>query len=103
MKVYTESEWRRLSSLLGEQERLAALLGGLRAAATTREDYEPHDVTDDIAAIQADAIEMRLSAVSAAIERFGSGEYGLCRACGSPIGEERLDALPATEVCLDCS
>jgi DnaK suppressor protein len=103
MKVYTEPEWRRFSSLVDDQEHLTALLGGLRTAATTREDYEPHDVTDDIAALQADAVEMRLSAVSAAIERFQSGEYGLCRFCGSPIGKERLDALPATEVCRDCS
>jgi RNA polymerase-binding transcription factor DksA len=26
-----------------------------------------------------------------------------CEACGGPIGEERLAALPATRVCVDCA
>jgi RNA polymerase-binding transcription factor DksA len=103
MKVFSESERRRRRHLTEEGERLRVLLAGLRSAATNRVGYEPHDVTDDEAALQADAIEARLSAVTAAVDRIESGEYGLCRACGSAIADARLDAVPATDVCRGCA
>ena len=89
--------------MIEEGDRLRDLLGRLRSAATDRAEYEPHDVTDDEAALQADAIEARLVAVEAALDRIGSGEYGQCRACGSGIAEERLDAVPTTDVCRECA
>ena len=47
MRVLSTSEWRHQSQLLDERDRLKGLLEELRAAATSRGDYEPHDVTDD--------------------------------------------------------
>ena len=102
MRGPSESEWRRQSQLIEEGDRLKDLLGRLRSAATDRAEYEPHDVTDDEAALQADAVEARLVAVETALDRIESGEYGLCRVCGSGIAEQRLDALPATDVCRAC-
>ena len=96
-------EWRQQSQLLDERYRLRRLHDGLRVAATSRRDYEPHDVTDDEAAIQADAIEGRLAAVDEALERIDSGGYGICLVCGSGIADERLEALPATALCLSCA
>jgi len=89
--------------LLGDRDRLRVMFEELRAAAMNRSDYEPHDVTDDEAAIQADAIEGRLSAIDEALDRINSGEYGLCLVCGSPITVERLEALYATAVCRNCA
>jgi RNA polymerase-binding transcription factor DksA len=74
----------------------------LRVAATSRRDYEPHDVTDDEAAIQADSIEGRLAAMDEALERIDSGGYGTCLVCGSRIADERFEALPATAFCRRC-
>jgi len=96
-------EWRQQHRLLGDRDRLKDLLEELRAAAMNRPDYEPHDVTDDEAAIQADAIEGRLAAIDEALDRINSGEYGLCLVCGSPITVERLEALCATAVCRNCA
>ena len=31
-----------------------------------------------------------------------AGAYGSCERCGRPIDEERLEALPAARLCLDC-
>jgi DnaK suppressor protein len=95
-------EWRHRRQLIVESDRLRGMSAGLRAAATSRADYEPHDVTDDEAALQADAIEARLVAVEAALDRMVSGEYGPCRECGAGIAEERLDAVPTTDMCLAC-
>lgn len=95
--------WRQQSRLLDERDRLGRLHEALRVAATSRRDYEPHDVTDDEAAIQADAIEGRLAAMDEALERIHSGGYGICLVCGSEIAAERLKALPATALCRSCA
>jgi DnaK suppressor protein len=31
-----------------------------------------------------------------------AGTYGLCERCGQPIGDERLEALPAARLCMTC-
>ena len=46
-------------------------------------------------------VEAELSDVENAIRRLDDGSYGTCEACGRPIGEERLEALPAARLCLD--
>lgn len=43
-----------------------------------------------------------LSAIDSALERIGAGTYGTCLRCGKPIAEERLEALPYAELCIDC-
>ena len=103
MTTHSNLEGRQLDRLLGERDQLRGLLDRLRVAATSRSDYEPHDVTDDEAAIQADAIEGRLAAIDEALDRIDSGKYGLCLACRSPITIERLEALCATAVCRNCA
>jgi DnaK suppressor protein len=40
--------------------------------------------------------------VEHALGRMDAGTYGTCDNCGQPIAEERLDALPAARLCLDC-
>ncbi len=43
-----------------------------------------------------------LREVEAALGRMDGGTYGLCQKCGRPIPEERLEALPATRLCISC-
>ena len=45
-------------------------------------------------------VEAELADVAHALERLEEGTYGTCEACGKPIGEERLEALPAARFCL---
>ena len=44
-----------------------------------------------------------LGAIDAALGRIDDGTYGVCTNCGKPIGEERLEALPWAELCIDCA
>ena len=44
-----------------------------------------------------------LSAIDRALERIENGTYGICRNCGREIGEARLEALPWTDLCIDCA
>jgi RNA polymerase-binding transcription factor DksA len=46
-------------------------------------------------------VEAELADVEHALKRLDDGSYGTCEACGKPIGDERLAALPATRFCLE--
>jgi DnaK suppressor protein len=46
-------------------------------------------------------VEDELQEVEAAFQRLERGTYGTCQACGRPIGDERLEAMPATRFCID--
>jgi RNA polymerase-binding transcription factor len=43
-----------------------------------------------------------LQAIEEALERIHKGTYGMCRDCGEPIAEARLNAIPWTRVCITC-
>ncbi|NLM51865.1 MAG: hypothetical protein GX197_03465 [Firmicutes bacterium] len=43
-----------------------------------------------------------LEKVEEALARIEAGQYGRCKNCGKPIPEERLKAVPYTELCLAC-
>lgn len=45
--------------------------------------------------------EHLLGEIDAALKRIDDGTYGTCRICGRPIGEERLEAVPWTTLCID--
>ncbi len=46
-------------------------------------------------------VENELDEIEAAFGRLERGEYGRCQACGRPIGDERLEAMPATRFCVE--
>lgn len=45
----------------------------------------------------------RLGELDLAIRRVEGGDYGRCEACGRPIPDERLDALPTASTCVACA
>jgi DnaK suppressor protein len=45
-------------------------------------------------------IEAELDDVEHALRRLDDGTYGTCEACGQPIGDERLEAIPAARFCV---
>jgi RNA polymerase-binding protein DksA len=49
-----------------------------------------------------DNSEAVLAAIDKALRKIESGTYGVCERCGKPISEERLEALPWAELCIDC-
>jgi len=48
-----------------------------------------------------EAIESELADVEHALRRLDEGTYGTCEACGRPIDDDRLQALPAARLCRD--
>ena len=37
-----------------------------------------------------------------ALEKFRTGEFGICEECGEEISEQRLMARPVASLCIDC-
>jgi RNA polymerase-binding protein DksA len=49
-----------------------------------------------------DSIKGQLDDVDAALARLDSGDYGTCASCGKEISIERLEARPASILCVEC-
>lgn len=104
-------------ALLGERKRIAAALENLKNENPgTIEDETGEEMSDQHLADTATAMHDReldyglteneeeiLNAIDAALQRMEDGTYGTCTSCGKPIGEERLEALPWAELCIDCA
>jgi len=43
----------------------------------------------------------QLEQIDGALRRIEDGSFGTCAACGKPIGEERLQAVPWATLCID--
>ena len=48
-----------------------------------------------------ETIDGELADIEAALGRLDDGSYGSCEKCGSPIGKERLEAVPYARLCID--
>jgi RNA polymerase-binding protein DksA len=51
---------------------------------------------------QMERLSDQIETVENALARIDSGEYGECIDCGQEIAFERLRAMPATLLCIDC-
>ena len=95
----------RRTELAAELERLTAppppgstVAFGKRIGDGTTEAVERLSTT-----AAARSIAGSIAAIDRAIEKLADGSYGTCDHCGRSIGEARMEALPATSRCVDCS
>src|SRR3954465_2260425 len=99
-----------LEELLGELERSAAVLqhnGSGDTGELTTFDQHPADSGTNLA--DADREEAGLEVllgqqerVREALARIDAGSYGKCIECGRELPDERLEARPEAERCVDC-
>lgn len=102
--------------LAEERERLSGIRSDLEASRReSQEDglqelssYDQHQADvgtetfereRDLSILQ--EVEGELADIEHALQRLDDGTYGTCEACGKPIGDDRLDALPAARFCLE--
>jgi len=100
----------RLEKLLTELESSAEVLqrsGGADTGELSTLDQHPADSGTALA--DADREEASLEVllaqqerVKAALARVDAGTYGSCVDCGRELPEERLEARPEAERCVDC-
>ena len=95
----------RLESKKSELEaRLGRITANLRRGLET-DSKERAKQLEDSEVVDALGNEAReeLEKISIALRRMDAGQYGLCGACGSSIGAERIDAYPYAAECIDCA
>ena len=106
----TDATTADLRSLLEEErDSLRARLSEL-GYGTVGLDYDANfadssQVTAERGEAEALAAKLQetLAEVEHAIGKLDSATYGLCEACGKPIGAARLEAKPAARYCIDCA
>lgn len=49
------------------------------------------------------SISASIKGIDSALLKMEAGTYGRCDSCGEPIGETRLEALPASTLCVICA
>jgi DnaK suppressor protein len=115
-RVSTIDTDRFLQLLQAERTRVANAIDYLHSEnpgtiedETGDESYDNH--LADIATVTSDRAidytlegnaENLLAAIDRALERIENGTYGTCVNCGQAISEERLEAMPWAELCIDC-
>lgn len=50
----------------------------------------------------ADALKTRLDRANVALAKIEAGTYGICETCGTRIGADRIEYLPAARRCIRC-
>jgi RNA polymerase-binding transcription factor DksA len=62
-------------------------------------------VTAERGEAEALAVQLQeaLADVVAALKKIDDGVYGICERCGRPIAPARLEAKPASRLCIDCA
>ncbi len=102
--------------LLDERRRVAAAIEHLHEQnSNSLEDETEEETYDNHLADSATATLNReidytlegisgnvLSAIDDALRRIDEGTFGTCGRCGRPIAEERLEAIPYANRCIDC-
>ncbi|HEX7086635.1 MAG TPA: TraR/DksA family transcriptional regulator [Vicinamibacterales bacterium] len=99
----------REALLRKKQEILSA--GGLKPLAASMEtNTRQGDMADQASGNNEIHIALKLrqtdakilQAIEEALQRIERGTYGICRDCGEPIADARLNAIPWTRVCISC-
>ncbi len=101
------------NALVDERRKLIRQLEemGATEAGELRSDWEFSDGFADAGAATAertellgvvDTLKSQLDAVDAALSKIEDGSYGVCESCGAAISPDRLEARPASILCVDC-
>jgi RNA polymerase-binding transcription factor DksA len=107
---HTERLAEERARTVGQIRSLQASFDDIVAASeqvATDDEHDPEGHTiawerQQVAALLA-AAHAHLEALDLAIRRVEGGDYGRCEACGTPIPEDRLEAVPTTSRCVACA
>jgi RNA polymerase-binding protein DksA len=102
--------------LLQERNRVAAAINHLHEDnsrsledETEEETYDNHLADSATATLNREIdytleenSEHVLKAINEALQRIEDGTFGTCARCGKLIAEERLEAIPYANRCIDC-
>ena len=92
---------QQLSVLTARLERITTnVRRGLESDSEERaKQLEDSEVVDALG----NEARAEIAKIKRALARIDAGDYGICRACGENIAEQRLAVSPAAEACIDCA
>lgn len=112
LQYFEDLLWKRYSELKAVEERLLGEGGlGEPAADAVGElssyDQHPGDLGSELYERSKDlglleTTSSQLNQIEAALAAIENGTYGVCRRCGQEIPEQRLEAIPETDLCISC-
>ena len=85
------------------QKKLNRINESQRKTHSRGEDQAIERENDEIVDSLGENIRKELNLIDNAIVRIENGTYGTCSECGEQISPKRLEALPYTELCIDCA
>jgi RNA polymerase-binding transcription factor DksA len=90
-----------------ERDFAAIVTSASEGSAGGDDEHDPEGATvaferQHIAALVTQARDY-LTVIDAALRKIDLGIYEICDICGGPIGEERLEARPASLLCVRCA
>lgn len=98
------------TTLEAERADLRDQLAGLGDGATAADHYDANfadssQVTAERGEAEALAGRLKetLADVERALHKLDDGTFGACERCGQPIGDARLEAMPAARRCITCA
>ena len=73
-------------------------------ASSVNDPWSPKGPTDSdgLDAVRHDRTPARLAAITAALRRVETGDFGKCARCGSRISFDRLVEMPEVTLCIAC-
>lgn len=96
------------ASLKEERDQLRRQLGELGEGADAGPSFDENFADSaQVAAEQGEnralaaSLREQLDEVEHALKKFDAGTYGVCEVSGEPIPDARLEAMPATRVCVE--
>lgn len=98
LRTRREDLRRELGDLTKPPEAGANVSFGKRVGDGTTEAVERFSTT-----ATARVLAQGIAAIDHALSRVEDGTYGVCLGCGRDIPPDRLEAIPATVVCVECS
>ncbi|HET9261147.1 MAG TPA: TraR/DksA family transcriptional regulator [Acidimicrobiia bacterium] len=87
-----------LDKLTAPPEEGASVSFGKRVGDGTTEAVERLATT-----ATARSLAASIADIDRALAKIDAGSYGFCDSCGGEIAEARLEALPASSLCIDCA
>jgi RNA polymerase-binding transcription factor DksA len=94
---------QRVATMSAELDAVAAAAAG----SNLDDEHDPEGATvaferEQLAGLRTLA-QHQVVELDAALGRLRDGRYGRCERCNQAIGDARLEALPATRLCVTCA
>lgn len=93
----------RRSEIIARIQQLAAGWQALREPAIElEEEAQKVGITEAYSSLDQSG-KAEIENIDLALSKMFTGDYGICEACGDDIAYKRLEALPASRLCVDCA